>query len=301
MGEPAGVDTDGTAPSSQTRASIVDETGEVTAITHYAGAQHVLRIRAPRIAARCHPGQFVHLRCAPALMMRRPMSIMRTTGDTIEILFKVHGAGTRLLAERQVGEEISLLGPIGQAFKAAEYRRRTLLIGGGVGIPPMVFLADRLRGQAAQTFVIMGSEIPFPFSVVPSRILVPGVPAETIGTMPLLDDWGLACRLASRQGYAGCFDGLVTELAAHWIRHHNENEDCDIEIFACGPTPMLKAVAELAAHFALPCQISLEEFMACAVGGCAGCTVQVRTPDGPAMRRVCVDGPVFEAADVMFA
>jgi dihydroorotate dehydrogenase electron transfer subunit len=119
--------------------------------------------------------------------------------------------------------------------------------------------------------------------------------------MPLLEDWGIACRLASRQGIAGCFDGLVTELAEHWIRHQQDTHDNDIEIFACGPTPMLKAVAELAGRLTLPCQISLEEFMACAVGGCAGCAVAIRTDLGPAMKRVCVDGPVFEAADVVFA
>ena len=106
--------------------------------------------------------------------------------------------------------------------------------------------------------------------------------------------------MASRQGFAGCFDGFVTELAEHWIRHQQDSHDDDIEIFACGPTQMLKAVAELAGRFALPCQVSLEEFMACAVGGCAGCAVAVRTDQGPAMKRVCVDGPVFEAADVVF-
>ena len=71
-----------------------------------------------------------------------------------------------------------------------------------------------------------------------------------------------------------------------------------VEIYACGPTPMLKAVASLAARYELPCQVSLEEFMACAVGGCAGCTVRINTPEGPAMKRVCVDGPVFDAATV---
>ena len=73
-----------------------------------------------------------------------------------------------------------------------------------------------------------------------------------------------------------------------------------MEVFTCGPTPMLKAVAELAAEYDVPCQVSLEEFMACAVGGCAGCTVEVTTPEGPAMKRVCVDGPVFDAATVVW-
>jgi len=290
------------ASPASTRGSILVETGKVVAATSFAGAQYVIRIHAPRIAALCKPGQFVHLRCAADLMMRRPMSIMRADVDAgwFEILFKVHGIGTRALAQRQARDEISLIGPIGQPFKLQDYRRRTLLIGGGVGIPPMVFLAEHLLAQTAAPFVIMGSEAPFPFRVKPSRILVPGLPAEVIGTMPLLEDWGVACRLASQQGFAGCFDGFVTELAEHWIRYQQDRHDADIEIFACGPTPMLKAVAELAGRFALPCQVSLEEFMACGVGGCAGCAVAVRTDQGPAMKRVCVDGPVFEAADVVF-
>ena len=130
--------------------------------------------------------------------------------------------------------------------------------------------------------------------------MIPQVPAHVTGTMPLLEDWGIACRLASLQGYAGCFEGFVTELAEQWIGAQDAAVRDEIEIYACGPTPMLKAVAELAGRHALPCQISLEEYMACAVGGCAGCAVPVRTPDGPAMKRVCVDGPVFEAADVVF-
>ena len=293
----------GKAPQTGTRGSILVETARIAASRVFADAQYVFRIDAPRIAARCKAGQFVHLRCAPDLILRRPLSIMRADGEDgwIEILFKVQGIGTRLLAERRAGDEISLLGPIGQPFRQQSYRHRTLLIGGGVGIPPMVFLAEHLRPHRTESFVIMGSEVPFPFTVKPSRIFIPGLPGEVITTMPLMEDWGIACRLASGQGYAGCFDGTVTELAEHWIQYQKEAHDSDIDIFACGPTPMLKAVAELAARFARSCQISLEEFIACGVGGCAGCAVPIRTEQGRAMKRVCVDGPVFEAADVIFA
>ena len=114
--------------------------------------------------------------------------------------------------------------------------------------------------------------------------------------MPLLEEWGIASRLASRAGFPGCFDGFVTELADEWLRNPRAaRELAEVEIFACGPTPMLEATAALARRHGVPCQVSLEEFMACAVGGCAGCTVLVRTPEGPAMKRVCVDGPVFDA------
>ena len=141
----------------------------------------------------------------------------------------------------------------------------------------------------------MGSEIPFPFRTRPSRILVPGIPDGSIACMPLLDEWGIASRLATKSEFPGCFDGFVTELADAWLKSLGPKELAEVEIFACGPTPMLAAAARLARAHGLPCQVSLEEFMACAVGGCAGCTVLIQTPDGPAMKRVCVDGPVFDA------
>jgi dihydroorotate dehydrogenase electron transfer subunit len=87
-------------------------------------------------------------------------------------------------------------------------------------------------------------------------------------------------------------------LASEWLASLTPEQLQEVEIFSCGPTPMLKAVAKVAQRFGVPCQVSLEEYMACAVGGCAGCAVRVETPNGPAMKRVCVDGPVFEASSV---
>jgi dihydroorotate dehydrogenase electron transfer subunit len=163
----------------------------------------------------------------------------------------------------------------------------------------MVFLADALhRDRRFQPFAILGSEVPFPFQARPSQFLVPGLPPQAIAAMPLLEDWGIPSRLASLQGYPGCFEGYVTELAGAWLGSLDEESLARVEVFACGPHPMLEAVAALARKHGLPCQVSLEEFMACAVGGCAGCVVEVRTPQGPAMKRVCVDGPVFDAAEV---
>ncbi|MEQ8231228.1 MAG: dihydroorotate dehydrogenase electron transfer subunit [Gammaproteobacteria bacterium] len=291
----------GPDPARPHRASILLEEARVLALDHHPGEQCVMRLECPAIAARAQPGSFVHLRCAPALDMRRPMSVMRASARDgwLDMLFKVHGQGTRELAHRQVGERLSVLGPIGRPFRLAGWRPRPLLIGGGVGIPPMIFLAEHMRAtRAAVTpLVLMGSEVPFPFQPRPSRLMVPGIAGATIAAMPLLDDWGIASRLASNQGYPGCHAGFVTALAREWLNGSGVALE-DVEIHACGPTPMLAAVQALAAEFELPAQLSLEEYMACAVGGCAGCTVRVNTAAGPAMKRVCVDGPVFEAAEV---
>lgn len=282
------------------RGTIFVEDAKILAHQEYPGAQYILRVHAPKCAAHAKPGSFVHITCDPALPMRRPMSIMRVSRDDgwVEMLYKAIGEGTRLLAQRHVGDVISVLGPIGVPFTPDPSRPRALLIGGGVGIPPMVFIADYLRKDKANAwkpFVIMGSEVPFPFKVQPSQFIVPGMPDGVIGGMPLMDDWKIPSRLASLQGYAGCFDGYVTDLARAWLDALDDAARSEVAIYSCGPTPMLKAVAALADEYDLPCQVSLEEHMACAVGGCAGCVVKVSTEKGPAMKRVCVDGPVFDA------
>ena len=285
------------------RGSILLEEGAVLSHETWPGEQFVLRIQASRCAARALPGSFVHLTCDATVPMRRPLSIQRANRQEgwIEILYRIVGPGLRALSQRRAGDAISVLGPIGQPFRPDPQRPRALLVGGGVGIPPMVFLAEWMLEQSGKPWkplVLMGSEIPFPFKARPSTILVPGIPAGSIAAMPLIDGWGVPSRLASKAGFAGCYDGFVTQLADEWLGTLDAAGKAEVEVFSCGPTPMLEAMAKVAARHGVPCQVSLEEFMACAVGGCAGCTVKVNTPDGPAMKRVCVDGPVFDSRAV---
>ncbi len=292
----------GTDPRAH-RGTIFVENATVLSQEAFPGQQFVMRLTAPETAARATPGSFAHVAVDPSVPMRRPLSIMRVDREQgwIEILYKIHGEGLRHLASRRAGDAVNLLGPIGRGFTLHAARPRALLIGGGVGIPPMVFLADALRARAGEGFkalAILGSELPFPFRARPSTIMVPGIPDGVIACMPLLDDWGVPSRLTTLSGFPGCHDGYVTDLARLWLAQLDAEGLSQVEVFACGPTPMLRAVAALAKEFALPCQVSLEEFMACAVGGCAGCAVEVQTAAGPAMKRVCVDGPVFDAATV---
>jgi dihydroorotate dehydrogenase electron transfer subunit len=269
------------------------------------GGQFVLRLAAPRCAATATPGSFIHLTCGPDLPMRRPLSIMRTnrTESWVEVLYKVVGHGLAELALRRPGESLSCLGPIGRGFTADPARPRRLLVGGGVGIPPMVFFAESLAAARISPLplVLMGSELPFPFELADSRLPAPGLPAGATAAMPLLENLGVPSRLASLSGFSGCHRGYVTELADAWLGSLGADERREAEIFSCGPHGMLVAVAALARRHGVRCQVSLEENMACGVGGCAGCTVLVQTPDGPAMKRVCVDGPVFDAATVFNA
>jgi dihydroorotate dehydrogenase electron transfer subunit len=285
------------------RGSILLEDAEVVGQVSWPGLQYVLTLRAARIAARATAGSFVHLTCDEHLPMRRPLSVQRVDArsGTLEILYKVVGDGLGRLSRAEAGDRLSCLGPIGHGFTPDPARPLALLIGGGVGMPPMVFLAETMLARAAEGFrplALFGSEIPFPFQPKPSTLVVPGIPDGTIAAHPLLEDWGIASRLATQAGFAGCFPGYVTDLAAAWLGSLDPATLERVSLYACGPTPMLAATARVAQRFAVPCEVSLEEFMACAVGGCAGCAIQVHTPDGPAMKRVCVDGPVFDASAV---
>ncbi len=223
-----------------------------------------------------------------------------TKAGTVDILYKIVGRGSSYLASRKIGDHIQCLGPIGNSFHISDSTTHPLLLGGGVGIPPMVFLANELRDhEALHPFVIMGSEIPFPFKAKPSKIIIPGIPNEVIAAMPLLDDWGIASRLTSQQDYQGCYKGFIHELAEQWFLDLDVKTQCGVEIFACGPSMMLNAVAAFANRNDIPCQLSLEEHMACAVGGCAGCVVPYKENNKIiAMKRVCVDGPVFNAKNI---
>jgi dihydroorotate dehydrogenase electron transfer subunit len=284
----------------RSRGSVFLEDARILEQRSYPGEQFILRVLAPRAARRATPGTFAHIACDPSVPMRRPLSIMRasTAEGWLEFLYKPRGHGLELLGKRQPGDVVSVLAPIGRGFTVDPKRPRLLALGGGVGIPPMIFLADQVRGDGIQKLVLMGSEVPFPFELTESRLAVAGVGQTATHAVALLEQWGVPSRLASNAGLPGAHRGFVTDLAGDVLRALPAGEHAKTEVFACGPTPMLKAVAKLARDFDLPCQIALEEYMACGIGGCAGCTVLLATPDGPAMKRVCVDGPVFDARQV---
>ncbi|RMH61192.1 MAG: dihydroorotate dehydrogenase electron transfer subunit [Zetaproteobacteria bacterium] len=269
---------------------------DVVAHAHHEGEQHVLRLHVPRIAQHALPGQFVHVRVSEERPLRRPISIMRADRDkgTIDLLYKVVGEGTRLLAQRRKGSRLAVLGPIGEPFDLTDTTRRYVLIGGGVGIPPMIFAAEQLAGRA-EVVLFAGSEVPFPFALQPAPELLPGIDGNAILTLRALADRGVPCRLASNAGLYGCFAGHVPDLARAYLQALPEDERARVVLLACGPHPMLHAVARLGRAYALPTWLSLEEYMACAVGGCAGCVVRTVERGREYYRRVCVDGPVFPA------
>ncbi len=282
--------------ANEQRNTAFEEEAKVLAHITHPGDQFIIRLYAPKTAVHAKPGQFVHLRVSPERALRRPISIMLTNPEkgTVDLLYKAIGEGTQLLSERKVGDSIAMLGPIGVPFDLSDTSKRYILIGGGVGIPPMIFAADQLNGKA-DCIVFAGSEVEFPFALKPSAVLLPGISGNTILSITSLEERGIACRLASNAGLYGCYDGHVPHLARDYLAALSDEERARCVLLSCGPHPMLHAVAGVGRQFDLPTFLSLEEHMACAIGGCAGCVVKTLENGEEKYRRVCVDGPVFSA------
>ena len=271
---------------------------QVLAHYQFEADQYIITLESKEIADSTRPGQFVHLSVSGMLAMRRPISVMSVDADngTFDLLYKIVGEGTKQLADRKIGDVLSVIGPIGNGFELTD-RKIPLLIGGGVGMPPMIAIAQKIKDNAYYNpYVILGSEVPFPFEA--SQSSLNGFNSSKFYTMPLLEEWRVPCGLASLQDYEGVYKGYVTDLAREYLDSLSSSDLKEVEVFTCGPNPMLEAVSKLSNEYNLPCQASFEEYMACAVGGCAGCVVEVLTENGPAMKRVCVDGPVFDAKTV---
>ncbi|MBN4073278.1 dihydroorotate dehydrogenase electron transfer subunit [Mariprofundus ferrooxydans] len=281
--------------------TIFEEQAEILAHVTHPGDQFILRVHAPKTANSAKPGQFVHLRVSPERALRRPISIMLSNPEkgTVDLLYKAIGEGTHLLSQRKVGDIIPMLGPIGTPFDLSDTSKRYILIGGGVGIPPMIFAADRISTNPSQDnadcVVFAGSEVEFPFALKPSLMLLPGVSGNAILSITSLEERGIACRLASNAGLYGCYDGHVPNLARDYLAALDAQERQRCVLLSCGPHAMLHAVARVGREFDLPTYLSLEEHMACAIGGCAGCVVKTLEHGEEKYRRVCVDGPVFPA------
>ena len=194
------------------RNTICVEDAQVLEQRTWPGDQFVLRLAAADCAQRAVPGSFAHLRCADDLPMRRPLSIMRADASAgwIEVLYKVVGQGLARLATVEPGDSISVLGPIGNGFSADSERNIAVMIGGGVGIPPLVFLAERVAAgdwPDTEAVAFFGSELEFPFDLVDAARDVPGMPGNATASLAQLESWSVPCRLATLSGFPGCFDG----------------------------------------------------------------------------------------------
>lgn len=246
---------------------------KIVAHDNVGGLFYRMRLASSYLAKTAKPGQFVEIRCTQGVdpLLRRPLGVHRITKDGIEILYQVVGKGTALLAEKRARETLDIVGPLGNGFGAAP-SAAAILIAGGIGVAPLVALAEEMRGA----YVIIGAR-------TRSHVLCEAE-FRRAGSRVVA--------VATEDGSKG-HKGLATDLLKDVLRKTADSGRTTV--FACGPTAMLKAVATIALAHRIRCQVSLEERMACGVGVCLGCPVRIKTGE---YRMVCKDGPVFNAGDI---
>jgi len=233
-------------------------------------------------------------------VLRRPFSLAGRRGDNIDIIHRVVGIGTRFLSTLREGDEIGILGPLGNIFSLPEPDQLAILVGGGVGIPPMIYLASEMTRHCAVAF-----------AGALSRDLMP----LTVGSGPYqvaeFSNFNIPAILSTDDGSLG-FQGFVTQALEEFLDNRLAPEilrGIRSIIYTCGPEPMMKRVAEIAIQRGIPCQVAVERAMACGMGTCQSCCIRVKKTD-PAMpplpgrdwcyRLACTDGPIFTAAQLLW-
>ena len=238
-------------------------------------------LEAGRIAKEAVPGQFINVKLSENLdpLLRRPLSIHRVRGSKVEILYEVIGKGSKILSQKRCGEYLDIIGPLGNGF-SVNYTRCPILVAGGMGVAPLLFLAEQLIQESKlknknQPLIFIGAK-------TKNKILCA---AE-------LKKFGCVVKIATDDGSKG-FKGYV----AGFLKKELSTIDYKLAtIYACGPKPMLKEVFKIAKSYKIPAQISLEEHMACGIGACLGCVVDTKQ----GFKRVCVDGPVFLGDEIVW-
>lgn len=243
------------------------------------GGYHLLHMRAPAVAPRVQPGQFIHVK-VPHLeecVLRRPFSVFRADGDSLAILYKDVGRGTRTLQYLKPGESLNILGPLGRGFPAPGAGRLPVIVAGGYGMAALYLTA---RTAAVRGVAFFG-----------------GRAAKDILCVADFEALGWRVCVTTEDGSLGR-RGLVTDALDAWWG--GEGRGTAPEIFACGPGGMLKAVAERAIARGWTAWTSMDNNMGCGVGACLTCVLKVREGDGWAWARACREGPVFNAQDVVW-
>jgi dihydroorotate dehydrogenase electron transfer subunit len=234
-------------------------------------------------------------------LLRRPFSLAGRRGDELDIIHRVVGVGTDYLAHLKTGDQVSILGPLGNTFTLPEADQLAILVGGGVGIPPMIYLASELGRRRAVAF-----------AGALSRDLLPLAIADAPYQVGEFFEHGIPTILSTDDGSIG-FRGFITQALEEFVDNRLAVDiprgDLRPIIYTCGPEPMMKRVAEIALQRKIPCQIAVERAMACGMGTCQSCCIRVKKPDAAqpplpgkewCYRLACTDGPIFTAAQLLW-
>ncbi|NTW64304.1 MAG: dihydroorotate dehydrogenase electron transfer subunit [Chlorobiaceae bacterium] len=255
--------------------SIVDITATVTATSRISSDVTVICLHCPEIAKRAIPGNFVNIKVNDSTqpLLRRPFSIHRVDGESIAIMAKAIGSGTAILCQSPPGSTMQVLGPLGNGFSPPDSSFATaLLVSGGIGTAPMLFLEKTLSASGKHVINIIGGR----------------------SSGDLLIQNLSNCRTATDDGTAG-FRGTAVDLLRHDLPELLDNGP--IKVFSCGPNAMLKALAKFCREQHIACEVSLESVMGCGIGICYGCSIEVNAPDGGTETiLLCREGAVINAA-----
>jgi dihydroorotate dehydrogenase electron transfer subunit len=257
---------------------MLEQTVPIVSNERAADSYFRLVLRAPQIVPLIQPGQFAHVRILPlkAALLRRPFSIFQVADDTFSILYKTVGQGTEVLARMRAGEEVSVIAPLGHGFTVPVAGGETpLLVAGGYGMAAMFLLAQR----SPQRGIIF----------VGGRRRVDILCEKEFAAL------GWDVRVTTEDGSHG-EQGLVTQP----LRAELQRGTAGKKLFACGPTPMLKAVGKIAEEFRLPAELSMDEHMGCGMGTCLACVIPVKVGAGWEYQRTCTEGPVFDARKILW-
>jgi dihydroorotate dehydrogenase electron transfer subunit len=267
----------------------VDIDAAVIGNTRLSEDYSVLALAAPEIAAAARPGQFVMLKTSRGMdpLLRRPFSIFERLRNSdgsprgITILNKRIGTGTRLLYDIEAGARVQCLGPLGVPFEPAEQPVEAWMVAGGVGLAPFVTLAEALIARGTAVTLFYG-----------------GRRAEDLHCAEIFERLGVPIVFSTEDGSRGSRGFVTVPLQA---RLSSLTSSDDVRLYVCGPTPMMRAVAEVAATHRRRCDVSLEQVMGCGMGGCYSCVVPARDATGaPHHTRSCIDGPVFDAGRIVW-
>jgi dihydroorotate dehydrogenase electron transfer subunit len=247
---------------------------------------HAMRLSTPRDLSGFRAGAFLHILVdsGPFPLFRRAYSVLSAAPGEVEILYKVAGAGTRLLSRHRHSDVLSVMGPLGNSFRTPDREERALLVAGGIGLPPIYRWAQNLIADGvAQEHI---------------RILYGARTGEELVLRDRLEQLGVAIDYATDDGSYG-HSGRVTDLLRERVL---ARESGPIRYYACGPGPMLAACTRMSLELDVPGELALETPMPCGSGVCLGCIVSCRTGSEheTIYRRTCIDGPIFDAREVVW-
>lgn len=262
------------------------EIGTVTRSEDAAPGVGLLAFRAPRTARAYTPGTFVHLKTGDATLLRRPFSIARVRGDEVVLLYRIIGAGTEWMRARREGDALDVMGPLGNGFALRPGASRVLLVGGGLGIAPLLGLAEALHAKGYRGPV--------------EALLGVRTKGDVFGDTLTEGVEHLEWHLATDDGSSG-FHGHAVQLLERRLAELGADAAPDgLAVYAAGPEPMLEAAAHTCVPRGLDLQVSLEAHMGCGVGACRACGIVTWKDPGRLSGRVCREGPVFDAAEILW-